>query len=85
MGDLTEALDPLLYFQEIGLSFDAISGTAIRLRGDAGGTTPGTTIVELEAFGSIPEPATMSVLTLGALALIKRRRKYTWPASQKPQ
>ncbi len=72
---LSEALDPLHYFQEIGLTFDAISGTAIRLRGDAGGTRPATTIVELEAYGTVPEPATMSLLALGAMAIAGRRKR----------
>ena len=51
---LSEPLDPFKYYQQIELTFDAVTGDAIRIRGDAGGTAEFTSIVELEVFGAIP-------------------------------
>ncbi len=50
---LSEALDPYVYFQSIELTFDPLSGQAIRVLGPAGGQRPFTTLRELEAFGTI--------------------------------
>jgi len=51
---LSEALDPFEYHQRIVLTFDPAAGDAVRIRGDAGGTCQFTSILELEAFGTIP-------------------------------
>jgi hypothetical protein len=50
---LSEALLDLEYFQTIELTFDPIAGSAVRIRGNAGGSQPFTTIVELEAYGAM--------------------------------
>lgn len=70
----SEALDRLKFYQQIGLTFDPVSGDAIRIRGTAGGTSQFTTIVELEAFGVVPEPATGAMLALAAFGALRRRR-----------
>jgi len=49
----SEALDMLLLYQSIELSFEAVVAEAIRIRGAAGGTSEFTTIMELEAFGAL--------------------------------
>ena len=51
---MSEPLDTYTYFQHVTLSFDAVTGDAVRIRGTAGGTEEFTSIVELEAFGTIP-------------------------------
>jgi len=53
---LSEPLDPHTYFQEIRLAFEPATGTAIRIRGDAGGTCEFTSIVELTAAGFLGAP-----------------------------
>lgn len=73
---LSEALDKFEYFQQIMLTFDAITGDAIRIRGDAGGDYEFTSILELEAFGQIPglipgdanQDGEVDVLDLAAMA-----------------
>jgi len=70
----SEPLDPYTYFQRIELRFDSIEGDAIRIRGRAGGTDEFTTCVELEAYGHLPEPATLALLAAGAALLAVRRR-----------
>jgi hypothetical protein len=49
----SEALDPNAYYQTIEMTFDPIAGSAVRIRGDAGGSQQFTTIVELEAYGAM--------------------------------
>ncbi len=49
----SEALDPNAYYQTIEMAFDPIVGSAVRIRGNAGGTEQFTTIVELEACGAM--------------------------------
>ena len=49
----SEALDPNAYFQVIDMTFDPAVGSAVRIRGQAGGTQEFTTIVELEAYGAM--------------------------------
>jgi hypothetical protein len=71
---LSESLEALVYFQSIELTFDKIEGDAIRIIGNAGGSQAFTSLTELEAFGVIPEPATMSLLALGGIAMLRRRR-----------
>ena len=51
---LSEPLSAFDYYQHIALTFDAATGDAVRIRGSAGGTWEFTSIVELEAFGTIP-------------------------------
>ena len=48
---LSEALDPFAYYQVIELTFDSVSGDAVRIRGAAGGSAQYTSIVELVAEG----------------------------------
>jgi autotransporter-associated beta strand protein len=55
---LSEPLDPLAFYQQIEMMFDAAVGDAIRIRGTPGGPYQFTTITELEAFGGIPIPVT---------------------------
>ncbi|MCX5683992.1 MAG: ADP-ribosylglycohydrolase family protein [Planctomycetota bacterium] len=57
---LSEPLDPIAVFQQIGLAFGAAVGDAVRIRGTPGGLYKFTTITELEAYGSIPTPVTCS-------------------------
>ncbi len=71
---LSEELDPLLFYQQIELTFDPILGDAIRLIGTAGGREQFTTILELEPRGIIPEPTGLALMGLGGLALLSRRR-----------
>lgn len=68
---LSEALDPYAYFQSIELSFDPITGEAIRVVGTAGGQRPYTSLTEIVV---VPEPATVSLLVFGGFALLRRRR-----------
>lgn len=49
----SEALDASAYYQTIEMTFDPIEGTAVRIRGNAGGSYQFTTIVELEARGAM--------------------------------
>jgi len=74
---LSEALVDREYFQTIELTFDEIEGHAIRVFGSAGGSSPFTSFTELEAFGVVPEPATLALLGLGlgGLGLIRRRKR----------
>jgi len=51
--EFSEALDANAFYQAIEMTFDAISGSAVRIRGTAGGTQEYTTIVELEAYGAM--------------------------------
>ncbi len=53
--DLTfsEPLDPDAYYQTIAMTFDPIEGSEVRIRGTAGGSQQFTTIVEIEAYGSM--------------------------------
>ncbi|MCX5673614.1 MAG: PEP-CTERM sorting domain-containing protein, partial [Planctomycetota bacterium] len=53
---LSEPLDPYAAYQRIEMTFDPAVGDAVRIRGNAGGTRQFTTIVELEAHGSLPTP-----------------------------
>jgi hypothetical protein len=57
----SEALDEFTFYQTITLSFDPIFGDAIRIRGTAGGTYEYTTILELEAYGTLPYPGDLNV------------------------
>jgi hypothetical protein len=50
--NLSEPLDPFLYYQVIELTFDATAGNAVRIRGQGGGSSGCTSIVELVAHGS---------------------------------
>jgi len=50
---LSEALDANAFYQTIEMTFDPIAGTAVRIRGNAGGSQQFTTIVELEADGAM--------------------------------
>jgi hypothetical protein len=50
---LSEPLDPYKPYQIITLSFDPIEGSAVRIIGLAGGAMQFTTILELEAYGSL--------------------------------
>jgi hypothetical protein len=52
----SEPLDANAFYQVIELTFDAVSGSAVRIRGTAGGTQEYTTIVELEAHGAMGLP-----------------------------
>ena len=63
---VSEPLDPYAYFQRIEFTLDPIEGDAIRIRGEAGGTQEFTSIVELEGYGYLPEPATLALLVAGA-------------------
>jgi len=87
----SESLDPYAYFQRIELGFHPIVGDAIRLRGQAGGTQAFTSIVELEAYGHLPEPATLALLAAGAVLVARRRRRPrpiscpTCPARRSPR
>jgi len=47
----SEPLDPNAYYQTIAMTFEPIAASAVRIRGDAGGSQQFTTIVELEAYG----------------------------------
>ena len=49
----SEALDPNSYYQTIEMAFEPIAGSAVRIRGNAGGTEQFTTIVEIEAYGAM--------------------------------
>jgi len=49
----SEPLDANQYYQTIAMTFDAASGSAVRIRGTAGGSQEYTTIVELEAYGAM--------------------------------
>jgi len=49
----SEALDPNSYYQIIEMAFEPIAGSAVRIRGNAGGTDQFTTIVEIEAYGAM--------------------------------
>ena len=49
----SEALDSYAYYQTIEMTFDSIAGSAVRIRGNAGGSYQFTTIVELEADGAM--------------------------------
>lgn len=49
----SEALDPNAYYQKIEMTFNPVSGSAVRIRGNAGGSEQFTTIVELEAYGAM--------------------------------
>ena len=71
---LSEPLDPYTFFQQITLAFDPVIGDAVRIRGDAGGSNQFTSIVELEAYGQVPEPATLALLAAGAALAAARRR-----------
>jgi hypothetical protein len=53
---LSEPLDPYAAYQRIEMTFDPAVGDAVRIRGNAGGINQFTTIVELEAHGSLPTP-----------------------------
>lgn len=72
----SEELDPLLFFQSIDLSFTPVESTAIRIIGDAGGTQPFTSATEIEVFGTVPEPASLGGLWLGAMIMLQRRRRH---------
>ena len=72
---LSEALADLEYFQTIELTFDEIAGQAIRLIGPAGGQRPFTSLTELEAFGTVPEPATCTILCSAGLLLLRKRKR----------
>jgi len=69
---LSEALDRYQFYQVITFSFSPTQGDAIRVRGTAGGTLEFTTVVELEAYGALPEPSTACLLCLGAVCLHRR-------------
>jgi len=68
---LSEPLDPYTYFQTIELSFDPITGEAIRVVGTAGGQRPYTSLTEIVV---LPEPATVALLAFGGCLLLGRRR-----------
>ena len=68
---LSEPLDPYTYFQTIELSFDPITGEAIRVVGTAGGQRPYTSLTEIVV---LPEPATVAMLAFGGCLLLGRRR-----------
>jgi hypothetical protein len=68
----SEPLDPYTYFQRIELTFNPIEGDAIRLCGRAGGTQEFTSIVELEAYSYLPEPATLALLAVGTFFMARR-------------
>lgn len=53
----SEPLDPYKEYQQILMTFDPITGQAIRIRGQAGGTGQFTSILELEAYGALPGDA----------------------------
>jgi len=72
---LSEALDPYKFYQVIELQFDPVIGDAIRIRGQAGGQYEFTTILELEAYGVVPEPATLGMVVGGLASLLVRRRR----------
>lgn len=49
----SEALDANAFYQAIEMTFDPITGQAVRIRGNAGGSWQFTTIVELEVDGAM--------------------------------
>jgi len=53
----SEALDPLAFYQRIEMTFAPVSGMAVRVIGQAGGTRPYTSCLELEAFAPWPGDA----------------------------
>ncbi len=57
----SEALDEFAFYQVIALSFDPIFGDQIRIRGTAGGSLEYTTIIELEAYGQLPDPGDLNL------------------------
>jgi len=59
-------------------AFDGVFATGFRLITPGNGVGSGAAIDEFEIFGAfIPEPATMSLLAMGVLALGRRRRDVT--------
>ncbi|MCK4342606.1 MAG: ADP-ribosylglycohydrolase family protein [Phycisphaerae bacterium] len=48
---LSEPLDRYAFYQVIGLDFDSLSGDAVRIRGEAGGSWEFTSIIEFVADG----------------------------------
>ena len=49
---LSDPLDPLVFYQVIDLDFASLWGTAVRIRGPAGGQYEYTSILELEVWGA---------------------------------
>jgi len=70
--NFSEELDPLIFFQQIEMTFNPVWGSDIRIIGLAGGSRPYTSCVELEAFaplaGDINNDGFIDVGDLGILA-----------------
>ena len=71
----SEDFENLTFYQVIEMNFDAIAGEAIRLSGTPGGTRPYTSSTEIEVYGEVPEPATLVLLAIGGLTLLRRRKR----------
>ncbi len=71
-----EASDAYYTFTILDGELENVTGDIIfRLQGYGNSTTGNMHISDLAIFADVPEPATMSLLAMGGLALLRRKRK----------